>query len=140
MTATLSHFRVRSAEQRVGFLEREAERLPTDEDEQVEVTAEVNRLYAELTLLDGRIQEAYFDGLPYSDDLNGKVTGLFRRWLTLAQKVQATAGTEQLLQNIREVAAALNPSDEMSEGIERLRDAALEQNAAGLTVAELVDR
>ena len=132
MTATVSRFRLRAAEQRVGFLESES-----GCDDPEGVAEELNVLCAELNRLDSRLQEAYFDGLPYSDVLSGGVADLFRRWLAVARAVETTAGADELRRNVREVAAMLAPSDGIGGETERLRDAALAEHARGETVAGL---
>ena len=156
MSATISQFRLRSAEHQVAFLERETGQWVRDHRDSLgcgeweDGVAVVNGLFTEITFLDNRVQEAYFDGMPYVSELSDKIAELFRRWLALANAAESfatrfekteyeAAGLEDLRRGIRDVSACLDPSDEIGGWIERKRDAALEENAAGQAIEHLVD-
>jgi hypothetical protein len=145
MTATISEYRFRSAQSKLDFLESEVAswQNPLGLESQ-DFLADINQLYVDILQLDNNLQEAYFDGLPYSEELSGAVHSIATKWFLLAKRIDFNTSdiNEELTclqKNLREAEAFLNPSTEMSEAMCELRDQAVVEHRNHLTLEGLVD-
>jgi hypothetical protein len=153
---SLPLLRVRSTENRVLFLEGQIDQLLRDHHEAgqcsecEELLGELINLLDDITSLDSRLHELYYDGLPYSESLTVNIEGLYRRWLKLGTKSNELAvifeakgyaidGITEFRIRCHEVEAIVDPSDELSDGFVKLEAQALQEDALGETLAGLVD-
>lgn len=157
MTATVPRFRIRSAEDRVRFLASEASnhwvadrRIALEVQECESVVAEVNGLHDEISDLDCVLHSWFLDNDTFDEALYDQLRSLFAGWLNVARSIREDAtrvagtghsvrGLEALSKGIREVAAALNPSYDMTPAMEALQDAAVAEHRAGRFVDGFID-
>ena len=156
MTRELPTGGVRYAEKKVAFFEAEAEEWLKDHRE-AQACQDCEAFIRDLNILLGDIrkaehdlQAAYFDGLPFDAEMNGRVLALFRRWLHIAQEISdwadefaqvgyAVDGLRDLRKGIAETAAMLDPAEEVGGWIAELEQRAIADNQAGRTTPGLVD-
>ena len=106
---------------------------------------DLNVLIAELHLLDSQLQEEYFDGKEFDEDLSDRFALLFARWVSVAEKLIGQAdgfesqhhgviSADATRLAIREVKSGLAPSDAAREAIVEVRDRAVEDLRRGETL------
>ncbi len=147
MALHLSAYRMRSAEQRVDFFEkdlREHRIVMACADLECALN-DLNVLLAELLLLDSHLQDEYFDGKEFDEVLSDRFVVLFARWLFVAEimigqadgfeKQQHTVlGADATRLAIREVKCGLAFSDATGDAIAEVRDRGIEEHRRGETV------
>ncbi len=147
MTVQLTGYRMRSAEQRVDFFEKDLRehRIAMACADLECALHDLNVLIAELLLLDSQLQEEYFDGTEFDEALDERFAFLFARWVSVAEKLIGQAdgfesrqhtviGADATRLAIREVKSGLSPSDAARVAIVEFRDCALEDHRRGETL------
>lgn len=155
MTAELPTGRVSYAERKVAFYEGEAESwLKHYREEQAcldheALLRDVNLLAKDVMSLDFEIHALYSDGVPFDEELDGRLVNLFERWHKLAVNFEvvskgfetthyAVDGIKELRHHISEFQAILNPGDELGSFAD-FAQLAIREDAEGKTVNGLMD-
>ena len=155
MIAELPTGRVSYAERKVAFYEGEAESwLKHHRESQVcldheALLRDMNLLAKDVLNLDFEIHALYSDGVPFNEELDGRLVNLFERWYKLAVNFEevsrgfetthyAVDGIKELRHHISEFQALLNPGDELGSFAD-FAQRAIREDAEGKNVNGLMD-
>jgi len=149
--------RVSYAREKEQFLER---RLETWQSAQVEsqpcfeledVIRDVNRFFDDILGLDRDIRDGYADGCEYSEELDSQLTGLMNGWAALGERLMViiqkfeqegfeVEGATPFRKNLSEARSIACPaSDDIPDGLAKIRDQAIEDYEAGKFLVGLTD-